>query len=390
MDLLLCTHEPFWPVNGGCTIGNLRIAQGLVARGHGVRVLSPLHVDQAQAFQGTGVQARRFEPWRMHRDVGLRFVKYLAYAALYPLALARELWRHQTDALLVRNAVLALPVLCLGRLFGIKVYISYTDLLSMLLAGDRRYPRWLIQRLRAYETWVAKGFDHVFVISDGLRQIFLDAGVSPNDLSVTLDGADVRLFDPTRFDADQKKAIRLELGLPLDATVVAFHGTVEAHHGQEVIPEIIRRCETLSPKLYFLLIAGGPGLASLRAGLDGMTNARILDFEPPEALARHLACADIGMVPYPPNAGLDLVFTLKLLEYLALELPTVTFSLPSAEAEFGGQPGYYSSADTEAFVSQLSQAAAGPKPIALAQRVRQDFSWEAVTLKIATHLEAGH
>lgn len=388
MEILLCTHEPFWPISGGCTIGNLRIAQGLKQRGHGVRVLSPLHASEAQSLAETGVQARRFEPWRMHRDVALRFVKYAAYAALYPFALARELWRDKPDALLVRNAVLALPALCVGRLFGLRVCISYTDLLSMLLGGDRRYPRWMISLLRVYECWVAKGFDHVFVISDGLQRVFAQAGVPAADLSVTLDGADVGLFDPARFDAAEKAEIRRELGLPPGAKLVAFHGTVEAHHGQDVIPGILKRSQELGLGLHFLLIAGGPGLAALRQGLQGAPNATLLGFEPPEALARHLACADVGMVPYPPNAGLDLVFTLKLLEYLALELPTVTFSLPSAEAVFGGQPGYYASTDVDAFVHNLSAAAQGPKPKALAERVRTDFSWEAVTAKIAARLEA--
>ena len=58
----------------------------------------------------------------------------------------------------------------------------------------------------------------------------------------------------------------------------------------------------------------------------------VLRFQAPAKVARYAYAADAGMVPYEPNQGLDLVFTLKLLEYFALGMPVVTFRLKSAEA----------------------------------------------------------
>ena len=63
VDILFCTHEPLLPLSGGCTIGNLRLVQGFVRRGHRVRVLSPLNLPLAQAqAQVPGVELIPYHP----------------------------------------------------------------------------------------------------------------------------------------------------------------------------------------------------------------------------------------------------------------------------------------------------------------------------------------
>lgn len=378
LDLLFCTHEPFLPLSGGCTIGNLRISQALAARGHLVRVLSPLQVPLEQArAQAPGLEFRRFEPWRMHRDVALRFPKYAFYSLLYFFALWREVSRRRPDVLLVRNAVLALPVLLVARLRAVKCALSYTDLLSALLGANRIYPRFLIRWLRAYETGVPAFYDSVMVISEGLRQALGSAGIQ-----VTLDGADVSLFKPLAPRA--RAAVRRELGLKAGEKLVVFHGTVEAHHGEATLPRIA----AARPDLRFLIVAGGPGFAALKRKLAGMEHVRLLPFQPPAEVARLAGAADAGVVPYEPNEGLDLVFTLKLLEYFALGLPVVCFRLKSAQAVFGKEPHLLTS-DTQAdFVANLSRAFKLKPSPRLRAVIRRDFSWDAVAAKIARTLEA--
>jgi glycosyltransferase involved in cell wall biosynthesis len=375
LDILLCTHEPFLPLSGGCTIGNLRIAQGLAARGHRVRVLSPLQLSQAEAAQeAPGVECRRFEPWRMHRSIPLRFPKYLCYSALYAFALWREVSRRPPQVLLLRNAVLGIPVLLVAKLRRIPCAISYTDLLSTLLGSDRKFPRLLIWALRQYEVRLGAHFDAVMSISTGIQQA-LGAG------TVTLDGADVDLFKP--LAARSRSALRRQLGVGPRETLVAFHGTVEAHHGQQLMPRIV----AAAPELRFLIVAGGPGFPALGQAMRGLKNAVVLPFQKPAAVARLVACADVGMVPYEPNEGLDLVFTLKLLEYFALGLPVTCFRLKSAQDTFGKTPYLRPSGGLEDFVDHL-RACAGLRPSAsLRRRIRAEFSWDSVTGRMAAVLE---
>ena len=92
------------------------------------------------------------------------------------------------------------------------------------------------------------------------------------------------------------------------------------------------------------------------------------------------------MVPYPPSAGLDLVFTLKLLEYFATGLPAVSFRLAAAQAEFGIFKGYRVAKDEADFIAALG-AMAGTKPDPrLRAKVLKDFSWDAVCKRLDQQL----
>jgi glycosyltransferase involved in cell wall biosynthesis len=313
-------------------------------------------------------------------------LKYAAYAALYPFALWRECSRRRPDVMLVRNAVLAVPTALVAKLRGIPALLSYTDLLSELLAGNEALPRWFIGALRWYETRVPRLFDGVTVISKPLAQTLLDGGVDPQRLTVSLDGADPVYFRPDAVTPAERRRRRAQLKLKAGQKLVLFHGTVEAHHGEALIPRLLQAAAKSQPKLRFLLIVGGPGANALRDAVVGIPNATLLPFQPPEEVGRWAASADLGMVPYPPSAGLDLVFTLKLLEYFSTGLPAVSFGLAAAQAEFGHFKGYRVATDEADFIAALG-AMAGTKPDPrLRAKVLKDFSWDAVCQRLDRQL----
>jgi glycosyltransferase involved in cell wall biosynthesis len=320
----------------------------------------------------------------MHRSVALRFPKYLLYSFFYFFALWAECSRRRPSLLLVRNAVLGLPVLLVARLRRIPCVISYTDLLSILLGGDRRFPRPLIALLRAYEVRLPAFFDLALVISPGIQQALQEAGTDPKRLSITLDGADVSLFDSRRYGSRSRAAVRRELKLKKGVRLAVFHGTLEAHHGQETLPRLVRR----NAGLHFLILGGGPGFEALKNDLRAQPNATVLPFQPVEKVARYADAADLGLVPYEPNEGLDMVYTLKLLEYFALGLPVVCFALKSAQASFGKYQHLLDSADENEFSANLGQALKLPRSQALRKLIRKDFSWDAVSLRVARAIEA--
>jgi glycosyltransferase involved in cell wall biosynthesis len=370
-------------------VGNLRLVQHFAARGHRVRVLSPLNIGPAEAQAALpGVELRPFQPWGMGRSIALRFPKYLAYSALYPLGLAREIRRRRPDAILVRNAVLALPVSQAARRWSIPSLLSYTDLLSELLAGDRRYPAPLISALRAFETRIPKRFDGVSVISEPLAAALRGAGVPAQKIQVGLDGADPAAFKPDAVTPAERAKRRKGLGLKAGHRLVLFHGTVEAHHGQEHLPRLLALAARRAPSLHFLMLVGGPGAEALTKAMQGRPNATLLPFQPLEEVGRWAASADAGMVPYPPSPGLDLVFTLKLLEYFAAGLPVVSYRLAAAQAAFGPSRAHFVAEDDAAFVAgldRLSRSKGDPK---LRARVLKGFTWTAVARRMESQLQA--
>ena len=89
----------------------------------------------------------------------------------------------------------------------------------------------------------------------------------------------------------------------------------------------------------------------------------------------------MGFVPYPPSAGLDLVFTLKLLEYFAAGLPAVSYRLAAAQAEFRS-PAYQVAADEAGFVGALDALSRRKGDPRLRAKVLKDFTWDAVGARI--------
>jgi len=121
--------------------------------------------------------------------------------------------------------------------------------------------------------------------------------------------------------------------------------------------------------------------------LKGRPNVSLLPFQPPEEVGRWAACADVGFVPYPPSRGLDLVFTLKLLEYFAAGLPVVSYRLAAAQAEFRS-PSYHVAADEAAFVAALDRLSRTQAEPRLRARVLKDFTWDAVGRRLEKQLRA--
>ena len=175
----------------------------------------PLQVplsEEAGRLRLGSLEARPFEPWRMHRSISLRFPGYsrllfLPFISSAPLAAnARAAGRTCFLCATPSWGCRCCPGWPGCR--GLRCCISYTDLLSALLGGDRRFPRPLIALLRAYEVRLPGYFDLALVISPGIAEALLKGGILSARLRVTLDGADVSLFDPARFSAGTRLAVR--------------------------------------------------------------------------------------------------------------------------------------------------------------------------------------
>jgi glycosyltransferase involved in cell wall biosynthesis len=135
-------------------------------------------------------------------------------------------------------------------------------------------------------------------------------------------GANVDAFQPSRRRAELRSA----LGVPDGAVAVLFSGSFRPWHGVHVLEAAARRLAHRAD-LYFLL-AGGP-LAAEGAGYRG----RRLGSLPYEQMPELVASAEVGVAPYDTRRlhQLRLGFywsPLKIFEYMASGLPTVTIPRP--------------------------------------------------------------
>lgn len=376
MKVLFCTHEPFYPLSGGCTAGNWNIVRSLARRGHEVVVAAPLYVGPGPVERESGARIVPVAPFRMHRASSARMARYGLYTVFYRRAVSRLLRRESFDAILVRNAVLAWAARAARRRSRTPAVLSMTDFLTAFLREDPKYPRWLVRSLTGYEMRAATWFDRVVVITPRMRDELVRARPQlEGRVDVGYDGVDADRFDPARYSAGESKALRDRLGV--SDRLVIYHGTIEPHHGEAVIHEILERLAA-GNDCDVLVIAGGKGYEHLKERVRH-ARVRFMDFVPYEEMPAYLAAARVGIVPYPTNYGLDLVYTLKLLEYLSMNLPTVTFNLASVRDVFGGRPDVCVAEDVDGFVSGVRRFLDAPPGATPREAILERFTWERVT-----------
>ena len=190
-------------------------------------------------------------------------------------------------------------------------------------------------------------------------------------------GANVDAFHPQRRSAAGRQA----LGAPADAVVVLFSGSFRPWHGVHVLEQAARRLR--GDAALFFVLAGGGGPAGPARGYRG----RRLGAVPYEAMPDLVAAADVGVAPYDTARlrQLRLGFywsPLKVFEYMASGLPTVTIPRPPLdEIVRDGEEGlHFREADPEDLARALGRLCAdrglrarlGGKARA---RVVERFSW---------------
>lgn len=366
------------PLSGGGTVGNLEIVRNLVKRGYQVTVSTPLFIDPCEVEDKYGVTMIDFSPFYMHRTANHRLTRYVTYAFLFIFHLARMLRKEKYDVVLIRNSVLAFSAVFLLLFFGkTRFYVSYTDFLAAFLFEAPYVPKFIARILFFYEMTVPRLFDGIFVVSPRMKQELVRYGTPENRIHVTYDGVNIEDMDANRIDPENVCKLRKRYGAD-GKKIILFHGTIEPHHGTDIIKTIVE--ETLKQKedIVFFIIGVGRDYHKLQEEIDH-PNVHFPGFISGDKLVTYLASADVGIIPYQRSYGLDMVYTLKLLEYFALNLPVVCFDHITIKETFDGFPSLKIADSLDEFVRNiiaLSESNLSDKPRKI---IEERFTWGKVT-----------
>jgi glycosyltransferase involved in cell wall biosynthesis len=303
--------------------------------------------------------------------------EYVAFTAMVAWRLAREHRVRRYDLVQVATvpdflAFGALP----EKLGGVPLLLDLHEDMPEFFR-DRFASRWLrplLPLVTAATRASASIADEIITVHEPLRQLSIARGVDPARISVVMNSADGRLFDPTRherrpFMADG--AVRL-----------IHHSNFQRIYGLDVAIEALARVRDDLP--WRLDVYGdGPWRPQIEAAIERTATGERVALHgrvPMDDLPALLAGADIGLVPSLAEPYMEYSLSTKLLEYAAMGVPTIATDLATFRHHFTDQAlRYVPGADLDALSAAIESMVADPEGTTAmgreAQRQAAAYDW---------------
>ncbi len=226
---------------------------------------------------------------------------------------------------------------------------------------------------RLLERWIVRRTGLVIVPEENRARIMFE------EYGARAAPAVVRNIPAAAGGIQRGSALREELGLSADATIVLYQGLVS---GTRCLSELAHSAAALPPQFHIVII--GEGDARLQSELadiaaDSRGRLHLLPWMPPDKLRAFTASADVGVLLYRNN-GRNNYFAApnKLYEYLFAGLPLVSSAFPGLQAIVeGGGFGVCADPDDPADIARAILAASAiPAGESIASAARERFRWE--------------
>jgi glycosyltransferase involved in cell wall biosynthesis len=293
----------------GGSVHVLEVARGLAARGHAVHAVVRRGPAEPESEDRDGVSWHRVRFSPPHR-----FFRFRAQAAVASLAA-----RFEPDVVIERYYNFGGEGVRAAAARGIPCLLEVN---SPVVDHPGSLKGWLdalllVRPLRRYRERLCRTAAALIAPIPEIVPAF-----AREKTEIVTWGANVRSFAPERRSAGGRAA----LGAPENAVVALFSGSFRPWHGVHVF-EAAARLLAGREDLYFALVGGGERREA--AGFRG----RLLGSQPYERMPELVAAADVGVAPYDTARlrQLELGFywsPLKIFEYMASGLPTVTIPRP--------------------------------------------------------------
>jgi len=329
----------------------------------------------------------------MGRYTPLRNFKYLAYPFFLQRMVERAARHVRFDLVLSQHAISAVAAGRLKQSLRLPVVMNFLDYLTGFMETWPRYlaPRGFIRALERFELSLPLRHqaDGVLTVSDTLRDHFARAGYPGERILPIYYGYDAKLFRPS------EPAVGVENGA---SSVVVMHGSFDQHHLGAIASIALSYISEKRPGVRFKFVGEQtPALLKFRKKAEAAAPQALIEctgFVPYTEIARHLANATVGIVPYEESTGTHCAFVAKIVEYLGSGLPVVSTPLNSAQRYFGSEPAVrFSEFNGESFGKQILGWLDEPPETRrslgreASQRVQVELDWSAISKKAIDFVE---
>ncbi len=366
--------------------GHVRILEETTALqklGHRVTICT---YHNGQDVNGLHIERTTSIPWREDYEVGSSRHKMAFDVLLFlkSLSVALRMKPHVIHAHIHEGALIGYPI---SRLLGVPLIFDLQGSMTseMIDHGflrpngfSYRSARWLEEIIDRMPGAIITSSQHA---KDMLRN---DFGCDGRRIRIIPDSVNGHYFQPSQ-DQEERRLLKAQLGIPADRRIVVYLGLLAEWQGIDLLLDGIAQLRKSLKDTHFLIM-GFPGVEhyQLRAqqlGIDDKLTftGKIPYFEAP----RYLALGDVAISPkISATEGCG-----KLLNYMAMALPTVAFDTPVSREYLGRLGVYAPRGDSVAFVKavlSLLEDEERAKGVGsdLRNRALTEYSWDKASREL--------
>ena len=374
----------------GCHVRILEEARALQRLGHRVTIVT---YRNGRDLPGLDIRRTLPIPWRQHYEVGSSRHK-IVFDALLGMKTLQVMATQRFDVIHAHLHEGALIGQVIGRLFGVPILFDFQGSLTEEMIDHNFLSREsaIYPPLRKLETWIDHSSGLIFTSSSNAERVLLqDFGCAASSIRPLPDCVDTNQFRPAAtFPADEMATLRARFGLPPGAPVIVYLGLLAEYQGTGHLLRAMQQIRAERPDVYLLLM-GFPGVDYYQQMADtlGVRDRVIFTGRVPyEYAAQHLALGDVAVAPklsLTEGAG-------KLLNYMAIGLPTVAFDTPVAREYLGSAGVYAERGSVENLAAKIlsilhDQDRARRLGETLRLRAQENYEWANAAAKIVEAYE---
>ncbi|MCL4304327.1 glycosyltransferase family 4 protein [bacterium] len=358
----------------------------LTRAGYQVSVICPRMVDKKPFEMIDGVAIYRYPmPYTANRAIG--YLWEYSWAMVWTfLYAAYVFFRRGFKVVHACNPpdlffLVTLPF----KLFGVKFVFDQHDLSPETF--ESKYPNkggLILKALRLLEHWTYRTADVVISTNQSYRRIAIERGkLNPDLVFVVRSAPDLQKFSPLPANPEWKRGKKY---------LAAYLGTMGAQDGLDYLLQSAKVIvqEWGRNDIHFLLMGGGENLSVLKKMAEELELQDFVEFTgrvSNEQVREVLSTADVCLAPDPINPLNTHCTMNKILEYMAMSRPIVSYRL--TESEFSAQSAavYAKDNDIEDFARQivnLLEDIARREEMGNfgSKRLREELSWEHSTQEL--------
>jgi glycosyltransferase involved in cell wall biosynthesis len=248
----------------------------------------------------------------------------------------------------------------------------------------------LISKNRSAFFALARRAHSVVVISEALKNAFVDAGFRPEDILVAPSGVDLSVFDIEVSKEDARKA----LDLPQDAFIALYTGNFTTMGEDKGISDILKALPD-APDVLFVAAGGSEkdrdryvrqaselGVLG-RVILRGSTTQKML--------ALYQKAADVLMMPFPDKPHYrHHMSPVKMFEYMAGKRPIIASDLPTIREVLDETNSVIVLPGEPKKIAEALRELAADNGTPFAERayakVHELYSWQMRTQRVLKHI----